>query len=368
MPEPTGIAVIGVGGIAEAHLYAYSKAEDRARLVAVVDVDEARARAAADRYGAAQAFTDYRDALALPEVEAVSICTPPALHVELSVAALEAGKHVLCEKPVAPTLTGLDEIARAQTESGCVFSGIFQLRFGKGAQQLRLAIDEGRLGRVHLGVAETLWFRDAAYFSVPWRATWAEQCGGVTVSQAIHLIDALAWYLGEPVSVYAQASAVRGLTECEETAVAVIRFAGGAIGQVTSTVCALGAEKSRLEIYGTQASAVSQGPVYDATSEPFVIGAATPEASQAIASDLEERVPRGYRMLHRGQIEDFLGAVRERRPPLAGIEECRTALQITAGIYKSALTGQPVDLPLTPDDLWYSALPAAGHALPAGAL
>jgi predicted dehydrogenase len=361
--SPIGVAVIGTGSIAEAHLYAYSRANDRCRVVALADIVKDRARRAADRHGVADIATDYRDLLARDDVQAVSICTPPAAHVEISVAALEAGKHVLCEKPVAPTLAGLDEIETAEQASDALFSGVFQLRFGKGAQQLRLAIDEGRLGTIRLGVAETLWYRGPDYFGVPWRATWAEQCGGATVSQAIHLVDALIWCLGTPVSVYALGDSTRGVTECDETAVAVIRFESGAIGQVTSTVIAAGEERSRLEIYGEEVSAVSCGPVYEATAEAFKIGASTPGLAATIEADLEQKVPRGHRMLHRPQIDDFLHAIESGRLPAVGIAECRAALQVTAGIYKSAMTGQPVELPIKPGDPWYDCLPPEGFTL-----
>ncbi len=357
------VGIIGTGSIADAHLYAYQKAEGRAKIAAVVDVQQDRAARAAERFGVPEIMTDYRTLLARDDIDAVSICTPPSLHVEMSVAALAAGKHVLCEKPVAPTLSDLDRIEQAQKESGSIFSGVFQLRFGKGAQQLRWLLDEGRMGKIHLGMAETLWYRDADYFAVPWRATWADQCGGVTVSQAIHLIDALIWCLGRPTRVYASASTVRALTECEETCVAVIDFENGAIGQITSTVAAAGPEKSRLEVFGTTGSASSTGTAYDSTSEPFAIGMPDPAVAEKLAAEMEEKVPRAYRMLHRGQVEDFLSAIVDARPPAIGVDECRAVLQVTAGIYKSAMTGQAVDLPISPDDPWYNTLVPGGAML-----
>jgi predicted dehydrogenase len=363
MAEPIGIAVIGTGSIAEAHLYAYQKAAERVRLVAVVDTVETRARSVAERYGASTVLTDYRDVLSRDDVQAVSICTPPAWHVGISVDALRARKHVLCEKPVAPTLQGLDQIEAASDESGTVFSGVFQLRFGKGAMQLRIMLDDGSLGKLHLGMAETLWYRDAAYFAVPWRATWADQCGGVTVSQAIHLIDALIGALGVPVSVFARASGVRAMTECEETAVAVIHFESGAIGQVTSTVVATGPEISRFEIFGTAGSVHSRGSAYDATAEPMAIAMPDMREAEALGAALEQRVPHGYRMLHRPQVEDFLDAIEKGRPPMVGIPECRAVLNVTAGIYKSAMTGEVVQLPLQKDDPWYSELLPRGFKL-----
>jgi UDP-N-acetyl-2-amino-2-deoxyglucuronate dehydrogenase len=366
MGNPTGIAIIGTGGIAEAHIFAYQKEAERARIVALVDVEQSRAQAAAERCGAQIICSDFQEVLKLEDVEAVSICTPPYTHVEIACAALRAGKHVLCEKPVAPTLAGLDQINEAQKTSGRVFAGVFQLRFGRGAQQLRLLLDEGRFGRLHLGVAETLWFRDDNYYSsVPWRGKWQTEAGGATVSQAIHLIDLLLWYLGEPVSVFAEAGVFRTPTEADDVSAAVVRFRSGAIGQITSTVSAFGEERSRVELYGSELGAVSQGSAYSATSEPFRLSAPDPSVAEEAQRYADERFPSGYRVLHRGAIADFLEAVRNSREPLAGNEACRTALQVTAAIYKSAMTGVPVVLPILADDPFYHELPPAGFSLPA---
>jgi predicted dehydrogenase len=364
MTQSLGIAVIGTGAIAEAHLYAYQRASERARLLAVVDVDEARARRAAERFSVPSIHTDYREVLARDDIDAVSICAPPFLHVEISVAALKAAKHVLCEKPVAPTLAGLDAIDEAQRQSGCVFSGVFQLRFGRGARQVRRLLDEGRFGRLHLGIAETLWFRDHPYYSdVPWRGLWNTEAGGVTVSQAVHLIDLLVWFLGEPASVHAEAGTFRAPIEQEDTSVAVVRFRNGAIGQITCTVGAFGTERSRLEVYGTELTALSQGRAYDCTREPFLLASPRPEYAAALQAEMEQRVPQGAYLLHQGAIDDFLEAVQKGGRPLVGVEECRAALQVTSAIYESAMTGQTVELPITPEDPFYHHLPPEGFAL-----
>ncbi|MGH7483617.1 MAG: Gfo/Idh/MocA family protein, partial [Longimicrobiales bacterium] len=264
----------------------------------------------------------------------------------------------------AGTLSGLDSIEQAQKESGRVFSGVFQLRFGRGARQVRILVDEGKFGRLHLGIAETLWFRDQAYYGdVPWRGNWEHECGGVTVSQAVHLIDLLLWYFGEPESVFAEAGVFRTRTETDDVSVAVLRFKSGAIGQITSTVSAFGEERSRVELYGSELTAISQGSAYVASSEPFRLSGPEGERATEIQRELDERVPSGYRVLHRGAIADFLDAIESGRRPLAGIEECRTALQVTTGIYKSAMTGQPVTLPIAPDDPFYHSLPPAGFSL-----
>jgi predicted dehydrogenase len=364
MGKPTGVAIIGTGGIAEAHIFAYQKEPERARVVALVDVQRKRAEAVGERYEIETTYADYRQALEREDVEGVSICTPPFTHVEIATAALQAGKHVLCEKPVAPTLAGLDAIEKAHNESGRIFSGVFQLRFGRGAQQLRLLLDEGKFGRLHLGIAETLWFRDDDYYnSAPWRGKWATEAGGVTVSQAVHLIDLMLWYFGEPVSVFAEAGVFRTPTEGDDVSVAVLRFRSGAIGQITSTVSAFGEERSRVEIYGSDLTAISGGSAYSASSEPFQLSAPDDAVAEAVRREMDERVPSGYRVLHRGAIGDFLDAIRDGREPLAGVEACRNVLQVTAAIYKSAMTGAPVSLPLTDDDPFYRELPPKGFSL-----
>lgn len=362
----TGIAIIGAGGIAEAHLYAYSRVPERARVVAMADVDPDRAAELAAKLGIeADVVLDYRELLARDDVQAVSVCTPPFLHAEISAASLRAGRHVLCEKPVAATLAELDEIERAQTESGRVFSGVFQWRFGRGAKQVRWLIDNGKFGRLSLGLAETLWFRDHPYYDdVPWRGSWRDECGGVTVSQAIHAIDCLVWFLGEPLSVHAEAGTFRANIEADDTAAAIIRFANGAIGQITSTVNTRGKESTRLELYGSELSAVGGGAPYDTTKDLFTLGTASPGEGEALAAEVEANVAKAPNMLHRGSIGDFLDAIENGTPPLAGIEACRTALQVTAGIYKSAMTGEIVRLPIEQDDPWYSALPPNGLGLP----
>jgi predicted dehydrogenase len=362
--QPVRVGIIGTGSIADAHLYAYSKVPKRARVVLVSDIATERAQRATERWSVPETCGHYREMQGRDDIDAVSICTPPFLHAEIASAFLLAGKHVLCEKPVAGNLSELDQIAEAERDSGRVFSGVFQWRFGRGARQMRMLIDEGRLGRLTLGIADTLWFRDHPYYDdVAWRGKWATECGGVTVSQAIHAIDCLVWFLGEPVSVFAQSGTFRARIECDDTTVAVIRFASGAIGQVTSTVNAMGKEGTRLELYGTEMTAIGGGEAYDTTKDLFSL--ATPEGvSEKLAAESEDRVAPGPSMLHRPAMSDFLDAIEGKHPPLANIDACRTALQVTTAIYKSAMTGEVVKLPITVGDPWYSAVPPEGYRLP----
>ncbi len=364
MSEPIGIGVIGAGGISHSHLLAArsSANRDRARVVAIADVDEDRAREQAERYGIERTYDTVAALLADPGVRAVCICTPPFLHVEQSVAALRAGKHVLCEKPVSPTLAGLDAIAAAENEGGAIFSGVFQHRVGQGARQVKALIEEGRFDRLRFGLSETLWQRDAEYYSVWWRGTWEQECGGVTMGHGIHSIDMLCWLMGEPASVLADAATVKLDIQVEDTMLASVRFRNGALGQIVVTVNAQD-NRSRLEIFGDELQAVSSESAYDPTREPFrlfALDAACAEDATARAAAL---VPDTPKHLHVPMLTDFLDAIEHRRRPLVTVEECRRSMELITGIYKSAMTGQRVSFPIEKDDPWYAAIPAPGFGL-----
>jgi len=363
--EPIGIGVIGAGGIAHSHLLAYrSRANrDRARVVAIADISEVAARKQAETYGIDHVFTDWREMLNVPQVQAVSICTPPFLHVEQSVGALEAGRHVLCEKPVSPTLAGIDAIAAAQRASGAVFEGVFQHRVGQGARQLKALIETGRFGRLRFGLSETLWQRPQEYYDVWWRGTWAQECGGVTMGHGIHSIDMLLWLMGEPESVIADAATVKLDIKVEDTSLATVRFRNGAVGQIVVTVNAQD-NRSRLEIFGDDLQAVSSESPYDPTREPFALRSLDVARADDAAREANALYPDTPKHLHVPMVGDFLDAI-DGAAPLVGIDECRRSMELITGMYKSAMTGKRVTFPIAPEDPWYAQIPAAGFDLAA---
>jgi predicted dehydrogenase len=364
MGAPLGLGVIGAGGISYSHILAArsSALRDRVRVVGIADINPDAAKAQAERYGIDHVVEDYRELLAHPDVQAVSVCTPPFLHVEQSVAALNAGKHVLCEKPVSPTLAGLDAIAEAQKFSGAVFEGVFQHRVGQGAQQVKALIDDGRFGRLRFGLSETLWQRDAAYYSVWWRGTWEQECGGVTMGHGIHSIDSLCWLMGEPASLIADAATVKLDIQVEDTSAATVRWRNGAVGQIVVTVNAQD-NRSRLEIFGDDLQAVSSQDAYGPTATPFMFSSIDPAVAEAAAQWAAEQRPNETKHLHVPMLADFLDAIEHNRPPLVTVDECRRSMELITGMYKSAMTGQRVTFPIAKDDPWYSDIPASGRKL-----
>ena len=361
--EAIGVGIIGAGGISHSHLLAYrSRANrDRARVVAIADISEAAARKQAETYEIDNVYTDWREMLNDPRVQAVSICTPPFLHVEQSAGALEAGRHVLCEKPVSPTLAGIDAIAAAQRTSGAVFEGVFQHRVGQGARQVKSLLEDGRFGRLRFGLSETLWQRPQEYYDVWWRGTWEQECGGVTMGHGIHSIDMLLWLMGEPESVIAEAVTAKLSIGVEDTSLATVRFRNGAVGQIIVTVNAQD-NRSRLEIFGDDLQAVSSESPYDPTREPFTLRSLDIPHAEAAGREATERYPDTPKHLHVPMVSDFLDAI-DGAAPLVGIDECRRSMELITGMYKSAMTGQRVTFPIAPDDPWYRQIPPPGFAL-----
>jgi predicted dehydrogenase len=364
MAEQIGIGIIGAGDISHSHLLAYRSRANRdlAQVVAIADVDEERARAQAATYEVERTHASLEQLLADPGVQAVSICTPPFLHVEQSLAALAASKHVICEKPVSPNLAGLDAIAGAEQRSGAVFSGVFQHRVGQGAQQVKGLIDAGEFGQLRLGLSETLWQRPQSYYDLWWRGTWEKESGGTTMGHGIHSIDTLMWFMGEPASVIADAATVKLDIDVEDTSAATVRFRNGAIGQIIVTVNAQD-NRSRVEIFGDRLQAVSAGEPYGPTATPFRFTSLDPAHAESAAAEAMARFPDETRHLHVGMIHDFLRAIIDGRRPLVTVDECRRSMEVITGLYKSAMTGCRVEFPIAKEDPWYAKIPPEGFAL-----
>ncbi|HWD81699.1 MAG TPA: Gfo/Idh/MocA family oxidoreductase, partial [Kribbella sp.] len=197
------IAVIGAGAIGTVHARLIDALGEEAALVAVVDQDLERAGKLAEQYGATP-YASAAEAYAAEEIDAVGICLPSALHAEVAIEALEAGKHVIVEKPVDITLEAADRLIAAQRATGLTVSVVSQRRFQPPVAQIRAAIDGGALGRVTSGIAESAFFRPQSYYDGDdWRGTLAVDGGGALMNQGIHALDLLVWMLGKPQQVSA---------------------------------------------------------------------------------------------------------------------------------------------------------------------
>lgn len=346
-------AVIGAGVIGALHAQTITQLSG-AELAAVVDiVPEAAQRLAAQHD--VQAIIDLEEALTRPDIDAVAVCTPSGNHADVVEAALGAGKHVVVEKPLDVSLEAARRVAVAERKSGRTVAVISQHRFDPASQVVFDAVQAGRLGRITSGSATISWWRSQAYYdSAGWRGTWAMDGGGALMNQGIHTIDLLVWFLGEPVEVFAWTGLLaHERMEVEDTAVATIRFASGALGIIQGTTAAYPGLNARIQVHGDRGSAVidddhlSYFHAAAAGETGPDIGSGSPDnqADALVPSKAEATGPAvaGLALTsHTGQYEDFVSAVAEGRAPLVTVQEATRTLAVVRAIYDSADTGKPV--------------------------
>jgi len=350
-PQKLRFALVGAGMIGGVHAKALSELPDVAELVAVVDSDAAKAQALAGRYGTAAATADLDAVLRRDDIDAVSICTPSGLHADGAVAALDAGKHVVVEKPLDITLLAADRIIDAEKRSGKTVTVISQHRFDASSEKVLQAVRDGHLGTITSAVASHAWWRGQTYYdSGDWRGTWALDGGGAVMNQTVHTINLLTTIVGTPVEVFAyRACLAHERIEVEDTAVAVVKFASGALGMIHGTTAAYPGLDASLRVYGSKGSAVISN---DQLEFLHVNAGPAPEIAMSEMTGLNQ-VTDEFRLepgdlamgvAHRRQLADFVEAVTTGRAPRVGTAEARTSLSVILAMYSSAASGHPVSL------------------------
>ena len=264
-----GVGVIGAGVIVQRHAIAYRCLPELARLVAIADVDVNRASASKREHGFAESYTDYREMLRRDDIDVVSICTPPYLHAQMVIGALEAGKHVLCEKPMARTLEEADqEIEAADRNPQLKMSCVYQCRSDPAHQRVREAI-RSSLGRILMATVRVRAKRMAGYYAAaPGRGSRRIDGGGVLINQAVHQLDSLIYFLGAPVEASAVMDTFLQPTEGEDTLVGWVKFESGAFATLDCTVCAH-EEWFAIEIIGENAQVTVHGTPDDQHGFPW---------------------------------------------------------------------------------------------------
>ena len=291
--------------------------------------------------------------LARDDVDLVSVCTPPFEHSRNTVDALQAGKHVICEKPMAGSLEECDAMIGAARYGNRLLSVVFQRRYSRESLMARALVAEGKLGRIVFGKMDALWWRGPHYYDLWWRGTWEKECGGATINHAVHLFDTYLWLIGQtPESVYADMGTFTHDIEVEDLSVALVRFAGGAIGELTSTV-SMHQNLDRIEISGTEAGVSLPWAVSAMTERGRGMGAPDQDRSRELRLWAEEQVPEPDYAGHAAQFRDVLDAIRNGGEPMVTGAEGRRSIELISAVYKSALTRERVGLPITKEDPYY---------------
>lgn len=358
--EPVRTAIIGCGKVGQIHAQALATLPE-SMFVAVCDSQLSRAEAFASRFGVA-AFDSVEAMLSRAKIEALMICTPHPLHEQPAVAAALAGVHVLVEKPMASSLAACDAMQGAAAKTGVKLGIVSQRRLFPPVQRMKAAIDAGKIGRPVLGTFSMFSWRDEAYYkSDPWRGKWSSEGGGVLVNQSPHQLDLLQWFLGpiDEVSGY-WANLNHPYIEVEDTAVAIIRFQSGALGSIVTSLSQNPGIYTKVHVHG--ASGASVGVETD-TGASFVAGVSsiahpplndlwTIPGEEHLLAEFQAADRRRFGEIdattyyHSQQIQDFLQAIREDRPPLVSGDEGRVVVEMFTAIYRSNELRRPVRFPL----------------------
>lgn len=357
LPVPQGlprlprlkVGVVG-SGIGRAHVEAYRSLPELFDVVAICDVDPDRARQVAAAFEVPRVVTQFSALCELHGLDVVDICSPPYLHVAQTIEALAAGRHVICEKPLAGSLQDVDRVAAAEKGSGRRVMPVFQYRFGCGIQKLRLLRNRGVTGRAYLTTVETAWRRRPAYYAVPWRAKWATELGGPVVNLAVHAHDLVQYVLGPPASVFAHLATLVNPVETEDCVAAAVEMADGSLCTLSVTTGSAH-EISRHRFCFGNLSAESNTAPYRNSHEPWVFTGDTPEVDAEVRELLAtfEPLPEGFA----GQFYRFHQALDSRAELPVTLTEARASVELMTAIYHSARTRAPVRLPLDNDHPLY---------------
>jgi predicted dehydrogenase len=355
--QPVRVALVGCGAIAVEYAVALA-ALPAAVLVAVADPDPAACahigglyqQAAHGAPAAPAAFPAQSAMLAAARPDLVIITAPPGTHAPLSIAALEAGAHVWCEKPIARSLAELDAIEAAAARAGRTCTAVFQWRFGAAGAHIAAHMAAGTFGLPLLGVCHTLWYRPQAYYDVPWRADWVSAGGGVSMTLGIHALDFTLWLLG---GRWHEAHAVQATHDrrarVENLMLAHVKMGGAWVSVVNSALSPRQVSTVRLDctratvhlehLYQYDHTHWSITPVPGIEADPA--WGALPAGPGSIAA----------------QCAHVVGTLSTGGVPTPSAAAVRPTLTLLAALYKSAFTGKPVvEGEITPDDPFYHAM------------
>lgn len=339
--------LIGCGYISKKHIKALAESEG-ARLAAVSDLniermEEAKAyyKTWSKRNPSPKSYEDYHDMLWNPEIDAVIISTFSGLHAEMARVALEHGKHVVLEKPMALSIRESNQLINLAKNRKKELMICHQLRFKPVIQKLKKTIEEGKIGSPYLGVASIRINRPPAYYSAAaWRGKW-ESDGGMLINQGIHLIDLLQWLLGDVKTVYGETGQGQKQTkQTEDVALGILSFQNGAKGIVEANIVTqpnnLGYS---LSIFGDKGTISIEGPSLNKITRWYVDGEETDmEELNSLLNDGQE---------HIDMYKNFIEAVssKDSHVLVDGLEG-KKALDIIFALYQSELTKQVIHFPL----------------------
>ena len=350
------IAIVGTGNIAPAHVEGLLTFPDRCRIVALCDIYPEKAQAMKEKYNlSCEVFDAHEKMLAsgLP-IDVVHVCTPPYTHAEIAIHAMDAGKNVLVEKPMATCLKECDAMLEAERRNGVTMGCIAQNRFRNSISKLKKTLESGKAGKLRVAHVNSLWWRGHCYYDLWWRGLWEKEGGGCTLNHAVHHIDMINWFQGElPQKVTSVLSNVmHDNAEVEDLSFSTLQYRDGSVAQVTASVVHHGEEQG-LVLQCEKAKLAAPWSCYASTSK----GNGFPERNEALEQELTafyNAIPPLRCEGHTGEIDNYLTALEHGERPLITGKDGRRTIELITAIYKSGALSETVSLPIAPEDDFYT--------------
>ena len=337
------VAVVGAG-IGSQHIKAYQNLPDHFDLVALCDVDPAKASQVARDLNVKQVVHDFRDLLTRTDVDVIDLCTPPFLHLDQLQAGLKAGKHMICEKPLLGSLADVDRLLALAAESEKQVMPIFQYRFGHGFQKLKRLVDRKVTGEAFVFNVDVAWWRSEEYYrDKPWRGKRSTELGGALLSQAIHAVDMIFYILGPAKTVSAFTRTRVSPIDVEDCVAIAVELGDGSLGTISVTLGSI-IQISRHRFTFRRLTAESNTEPYANSREPWSISPVDKVSEAAITEALQHFKPQleGYE----GQFSRFFTALQDGGELPVTIDDARRSLEFIAAVYHSNEAGERVELPL----------------------
>lgn len=355
--EKLKFATIGCGRIAKKHMEGIANNNKEAELIALCDVIEDLAVQKAKNFCEFLAaygikakepviYRDYKEMIKCEKIDVVTIATESGYHPEIAMDCLNAGIHVIVEKPMALSTEDAEMMIKAAEKNNRKLSVCHQNRFNEPVQKLRKAVDDGRFGKLINGTARILWNRDMGYYKqAPWRGTWKLD-GGTLMNQCIHNIDLLQWMMGGEVdSVYAQCGTFLRSIEAEDFGAVIVRFKNGAIGIIEGSACVYPKNlEETLSIFGEKGTVCIGGLAVNKI-ETWEFADEQGTENQTVKGS-EEDPDTVYGFGHTPLFKDMIDSILFNREPLVSGKSGKAAMEIILAAYKSRKTGLPVKFPI----------------------
>ncbi|MBX4922275.1 MULTISPECIES: Gfo/Idh/MocA family protein [Rhizobium] len=360
MTKTLRVGVIGAG-IAARHLSGFGWNPELFEVAVLCSLDEDRGRALCEEHKIAEYTQDVDTLFARDDLDIIDICTPPDSHFELCKRGIEAGKHVICEKPLYGSIAEVDAMIKIVGRTDRLLMPIFQYRYGTGLQKLKYLIERGLAGRPFLTTIETHWWRGPDYYAVPWRGKWKSELGGGLLGHAIHAHDMLNYVHGACAEVFSHGTTLVNPIEVEDTATLSVKMENGSLAALSMT---LGSRKeiSRLRFCFSDLVAESVLEPYTMGRDPWTFVAGTGEHQARVDVALaeykneEDGYTRQFQLFHKALIDGT-------EPPVT-LQDARRSLELVTAAYYSHRTSEPAAMPICADHpLYHSWLPEAAPGL-----